>query len=230
VKPSHPPSSPASTRRLRRPLFAALICLLLDLAAMDAAALQHKPQPPNWLLVSLLSLSAMALVVALHATRHRWATLRRLCSAASIIAATIHLASVIAAPRETPQRAEFAQKWTHFLNGDPELNIYFSNRERLQSAFRAIVFAFNLRTRPVRDVAWCPVDWILITNKRLYSLIAIVDTSMVLYFWTEYKFADILMHAPHSLLIGSGSLWALAHYLRRNRGVALMTHRRKPRD
>jgi hypothetical protein len=125
------------------------------------------------------------------------------------------LASRLAGSR----RAYLQDDWAAVLAGDPEADTALRPGQQRALAIGFVLAAIRLRARDGARPLWRPVDWLLRVPSRTNAFIAAAVGGQALYIFGDDGLTALLTQVWEPCGIAGASLFALAGWLRRVRGI-----------
>ncbi|MFF7044919.1 hypothetical protein [Streptomyces massasporeus] len=127
-------------------------------------------------------------------------------------------------------RAHLQDEWAAVLAGDPEVNTTLTPRQQRMFAFGFVLAAIRLRVGDSVRPLWWPVDWFLRAPSRTNAFIAMVVGGQAIFIVGDDGLTALLTEVWEPCGIAGASLFALARWLRRVRGIELATSERERAD
>ncbi|WP_340379042.1 hypothetical protein U5640_29305 [Streptomyces sp. SS7] len=119
------------------------------------------------------------------------------------------------------RRSHLRTEWGAILAGSPEDGLSFSSRRQFLLALGFLLAAVRMRVRDVAGPAWRPVDWLLRTASRTNGFVAAVVGAQAIYIVDDGGLSVLVTEVWEPCGIAGASLFALARWLRRVRGIEL---------
>lgn len=132
---------------------------------------------------------------------------------------TTSMASGLAGQR----RSHLRDEWAAILAGSPEDGVVFSPRRQLVLALGFLLAAVRMRSRDIARPAWRPVDWLLRVQSRTNALITAVVGAQAIYIVGDGGLGALATEVWEPCGAAGASLFLLARWLRRVRGIELAT-------
>ncbi|MGA5606066.1 hypothetical protein ACPCUF_34480 [Streptomyces griseoincarnatus] len=121
------------------------------------------------------------------------------------------------------QRGHLHAEWDDILSGSPEDGVIFSSRRQFRLALGFLLAALRMRMHDVVRPAWRPVDWLLRTSSRTNAFITAAVGAQAIYIVGGSGLTALMTEVWEPCGIAAASLFALARWLRRVRGIELAT-------
>lgn len=119
------------------------------------------------------------------------------------------------------RRAHLHTEWAAVLMGSPQDGVAFSPRRQLHMAVGFLLAALRMRIRDVARPAWRPVDWLLRTSSRTNVFITAAVGAQTIYIVGDGGLSALVVEVWEPCGIAGASLYVLARWLRRVRGIEL---------
>lgn len=139
---------------------------------------------------------------------------------------SLELAARLAGARRSHLRGE----WLAILAGSPEDGVNLSSRQQIALAVGFLFAALRLRLKDVARPAWRPVDWALRVPSRTNTAITVLVGCQAIYIVRGGGFEALIAEVWEPCGIAGAALFALAHWLRRVRGIELAASDRETAD
>ncbi|MGF6943250.1 hypothetical protein BKA18_003042 [Streptomyces auratus] len=120
-----------------------------------------------------------------------------------------------------PQRAHLYDEWAAVLAGAPEMDMALRPAQQRMLAVGFLFAAIRLRARDSARPLWLPVDWLLRAPSRTNAFIATVVGGQAILIVGDGGLAALLTEVWEPCGIAGASLFGLARWLRRVRGIEL---------
>jgi hypothetical protein len=127
-------------------------------------------------------------------------------------------------------RAHLHDEWAAVLAGDPEMNTTLTPGQQRMFAVGFVLAAIRLRVRDSVRPLWWPVDWLLRAPSRTNAFITMVVGGQAIFIVGDDGLTALLTEVWEPCGIAGASLFALARWLRRVRGIELATSERERAD
>ncbi|MFJ9347888.1 hypothetical protein [Streptomyces sp. NPDC101237] len=132
---------------------------------------------------------------------------------------TVRRAVGLAASVAGGSRSHLREEWMAILAGAPEERLHLSSRQRSSLALGFLLAALRMRMHDVVQPAWRPVDWVLRAPSRTNAFIASVVGAQAIYIVGDDGFAALVTEVWEPCGIAGASIFALARWLGRVRGI-----------
>ncbi|MFK0173433.1 hypothetical protein ACIQU5_32085 [Streptomyces sp. NPDC090306] len=119
------------------------------------------------------------------------------------------------------RRSYIRAEWSAILSGAPEEGIFLTARQQVRFAFGFLLTALKWRMKDAVAPAWRPVDWILRVQSRTSAMIVALVGAQALFIVRGDGLGALVAEVWEPCGIFGASLYALAHWLRRVRGIEL---------
>ncbi|KJY23962.1 hypothetical protein VR45_41640, partial [Streptomyces sp. NRRL S-495] len=119
------------------------------------------------------------------------------------------------------RRAHLRQAWMADLAGDPASGLVPSPWRRRSLAAGFLWAGLRLRLHDTLGALWRPVDWVLASTSRTGNTIATATGTLAVYIHATGGLHQLLTTGTVTCTTTAGTLYALAHWLRRVRGIEL---------
>ncbi|MFE1838375.1 hypothetical protein [Streptomyces sviceus] len=123
-------------------------------------------------------------------------------------------------------RSHLRGEWTAVLAGDPDQGITFSLSRQFLLALGFVLAAVRMRAHDVVRPAWRPVDWILRTESRMNGFITVVVGAQAIYIVDGGGLPALVSEVWEPCGAAGAALYVLLRWLRRRRGIELVTTER----
>lgn len=127
------------------------------------------------------------------------------------------------------RRPHLRGEWATLLYGDTGQGAQ-TRREQLALALGFLLAALRMRVRDGVRPFWQPVDWLLRVQPRTNAFITMVVGCQAVFIVGDDGLSALLTEAWEPCGIAGGSLFAVARWLRRIRGIELATPVRESTD
>lgn len=117
------------------------------------------------------------------------------------------------------RRRHLHSEWATVLLGAPEDGVTFSPRRQLVLALGFTLAAVRMRLHDLARPAWRPVDWLLRTSTRTNAFITAIVGGQAIYIVGDGGLAALVTQVWEPCGVAGASLFALARWLRRVRGI-----------
>nr|WP_237520001.1 hypothetical protein [Streptomyces sp. HUCO-GS316] len=128
------------------------------------------------------------------------------------------------------RRAHLGTEWAAILAGAPEDGVTFSPRRQCLFALGFVLAALRMRLHDMARPAWRPVDWLLRTSSRTNAFITSVIGAQAIYIVDGHGLSGLATEIWEPCGVAGASLFALARWLRRMRGIELAAPERERAD
>lgn len=129
-----------------------------------------------------------------------------------------------------PARSHLRNEWASLLTGCPEDGFLPSLMNQRLMVLGFLVASIRMRLRDVARPAWRPIDWLLGTAPRTNGFITAVVGGQAIYIVGDQGLAALATEVWEPCGAASASLYMLARWLRRARGIELAAPEREPAD
>ncbi|MES9524997.1 hypothetical protein [Streptomyces capoamus] len=119
------------------------------------------------------------------------------------------------------RRQHLHMEWAAMLSGSPEEGITFSPGRQLVLALGFLLAASRMRVRDAARPAWRPVDWLLRAPSRTNAFITAVVGAQLIYIVGDHGLPALVAEVWEPCGAAGASLFVLARWLRRVRGIEL---------
>lgn len=134
--------------------------------------------------------------------------------------------TVLAAFLAGPRRAGGDDEWRAHLAGVPEEGRVLSLAEQMRHATGFLWAAIQWRISDVARWAGRPLDWILSTDSRVCSTVAVVVTVAAIHLVADSGLIEIWRNGQNLFAVGAGT-WGGLMLLRRARGITPVPRKRR---
>ncbi|WP_331731528.1 hypothetical protein [Kitasatospora sp. NBC_01300] len=117
------------------------------------------------------------------------------------------------------RRSHLRQAWLADLAGDPASGLVPSSRQRRALAAGFLVAAVRLRLHDTMEVLWKPADWVLTTSSRTTGAVVTATGALALYIDATGGLHQLLTTGVQACSVTAPSLYGLARWVRRVRGI-----------
>ncbi|MYS36194.1 hypothetical protein GT025_18945 [Streptomyces sp. SID4920] len=128
------------------------------------------------------------------------------------------------------RRSHLYREWVALLAGSPEYGVTFSSGRQFVLALGFLCAALRMRMNDLARLLWRPVDWLLSTSSRTNAFIAAVVGMQAIYIVRHDGLTALVTEVWHPCALAGAALFALAHWLRRVRGIDPATTDKKGAD
>ncbi|MEV7364417.1 hypothetical protein [Streptomyces sp. NPDC091299] len=139
---------------------------------------------------------------------------------------TTSMASRLAGQR----RSHLRDEWAAILAGSHREGAVFSPGYQLRLALGFMLAAVRMRSHDVARPAWRPVDWVLRVQSRTNAFITAVLGAQAIYIVRDGGLGALATEVWDPCGAAGASLFLLARWLRRVRGIELATPESEPAD
>lgn len=122
------------------------------------------------------------------------------------------------------RRAHLNDEWHTILLGDPEHGIHVSSQRKFVLLSGFLLAALRMRAHDALGALWRPIDWLISTDQRVNTSIAMIVGGQAIYIVGDGGFQALMTEIWEPCGILGGGLYILARHLRRRRGIELATH------
>lgn len=130
-------------------------------------------------------------------------------------------ASSIAVRIAGVHREHLQEDWEAVLAGSPEDGFYFSESKKLLLSLTFLKAALQMRAHDLSRPLWTPIDWVIQTDFRTQTSIAILVGAQATYIVGDGGLSALATDVWEPCGIAGGSLYLLVRWLRRLRGIEL---------
>ncbi|WP_148589742.1 hypothetical protein [Streptomyces sp. WAC01526] len=132
-------------------------------------------------------------------------------------------ATELAARMAGNRRPHLREEWAALLEGDPDREAGLTSRQELALVMGLLLAALRMRVRDGVRPAWRPVDWVLRLPSRTNAFITMLVGTQAIFIVGDDGLTALVSQAWEPCGIAGASLFALARWLRRVRGIELAT-------
>ncbi|MGW3152794.1 hypothetical protein [Streptomyces sp. NPDC001089] len=129
-----------------------------------------------------------------------------------------------------PARSHLRDEWAIQLRGFPEDDNPPSAEAQHQLVIGFLRASIQMRLRDVARPAWRPIDWLLSTSARTSGLITGIVGAQAIYIVGHQGLGALVTDVWEPCAVAGASLYALACWLRRVRGIAVEPSGRRAAD
>jgi hypothetical protein len=119
------------------------------------------------------------------------------------------------------RRSHLRDEWAAVIAGDPASGLVLTRAERRRLAAGFVFAAVRMRVKDLATPLWLPVDWLLATEPRTRTFIALAVGGQAIYIVGDGGLAALFTEIWEPCGAFGGALYALSRWLRRVRGIEL---------